>query len=60
LKITPDIPSLALYRHNSPNSEYEILLPPATFKVKKVRKIVSDVSPSIFIKVYDLEFVKAL
>ena len=63
LKITPQTKSLIMpFRNRTENDErdeYELLLPPADFKVTKEHKILSDLSPDIFIKVYDLEFVKA-
>lgn len=62
LRIDPQTPVLVLPWKTSGvfEGEFEVLLPPAKFKVTKVRSINSDESPQISIKVYDIEFVKVL
>lgn len=51
---------LPLEISNTLHLEFEVLLPPAVFKVVKVTDIVSPLSKIIMNRLYDLEFVKAV
>ena len=59
IKITDSVPYF-IFSHSDRYKEYEILLPPAMFKVIKVHDIESPLSKFIRMRMYDIEFVKPL
>lgn len=59
LVVTKDVP-FYMFPDSETLKEFEVLLPPAEFKVTKVHNIQSPLSPEIKMRLYDIELVKVL
>jgi hypothetical protein len=59
LVVTKDVP-FYMFPDSETFKEFEVLLPPAEFKVTKVHNIQSPLSPEIKMRLYDIELVKVL
>jgi len=59
LKIDSAVPCL-IFLYSEQYTEFEILLPPAAYKVTQITFLESPLSPELKVKLYDVEFVKAL
>lgn len=59
LVVTKDVP-FYMFPYRETYKEFEVLLPPAEFKVTKVNFIQSPLSPEVKMRLYDIELVKVL
>lgn len=59
LKIDSTVPCL-IFLYSAQYTEFEVLLAPAVYKVTQITFVESPLSPELKVKLYDVEFVKAL